>query len=163
VSADAYWTLREIAQALGVADRGTVIAFAQRSVDPLRLRFLIDRYWIRRSVLDMWKARQIEDADLPRVVGLEAIGLLTRRSINGVKALARRPVDRLPIYGLGKRHPWSYACALDDWIDAQDRPFQFHAESDDPARLTDAAFLGGKMAADSLSIPAHLTDAHRLR
>jgi hypothetical protein len=153
------WTLRDIAKALGVADRGTVIAFAQRRFDPLRLRCLIDEYWIRRSVLDMWKARQIDGADLPRVVGLEAIGKLTRRSINGVKALARRPFDPLPIYGLGKRHPWSYACALDDWIDAQDRPFQSRAEPDDPARLTDAALLSGETALDAMSNPARLTDA----
>lgn len=153
------WTLRDIAKALGVADRGTVIAFAQRSFDPLRLRFLIDRYWIRRSVLDAWKARQLPDADLPRVVGLEAVGRRTRRSVNGVKALARRPVDPLPIYGLGKRHPWCYACALDDWIDAQDRPFQFHAEVDEPARLTDAALFGLESAAFDASNPARLTDA----
>jgi hypothetical protein len=136
---DAIYTLRDIARALGVADRGTVIAFASRPFDPLRLRWMIDRYWIRRSALDLWKARQIEDADLPRIVGLQEIARQTQRSINGVKALARLPFDPLPIYGLGKRNPWCYACALDDWIDGHDRPFQFCAEAVDPARLTDAA------------------------
>jgi hypothetical protein len=136
---DAIYTLRDIAKALGVADRGTVIAFAQRPFDPLRLRWMIDRYWIRRSTLELWKARQIDDADLPRIVGLKELGRLTQRSINGVKALARLHVDPLPIYGLGKKHPWCYNCALDDWIDGHDRPFQYCAEAADPTRLTDAA------------------------
>lgn len=134
------WTLREIAAAVGVADRRTVLAYAMRSYDPLRLRYLIDRYWMRASVVDAWVQRQSHGYDLPRVTGLERIASEVRRSINGCKALARRVHDPLPIVGLGERRPWIYEAALQDWIEAQDRPFQLRAETEECTPLTDVAF-----------------------
>jgi hypothetical protein len=132
------WTLQGIADAVGVADRRTVLALAMRARDPLRVRLLIDKYWIRESVVEAWKLRQIDGCDLPRVVGLQTIATEVHRSINGTKALARRAQDPLPIFGLGERAPWIYESALQDWIDAQDRPFQPRPEC---TQLTDDSEL----------------------
>lgn len=163
MSGEAIYTLRDIAKALGVADRGTVVSYARRPFDPLRLRIWIDEYWIRQSVLDAWKARQLNDADLPRRVGLHRIGDRIRRTPKNVKALASRTVDPIPVYGIGKRNPWCYESALDDWIDAQDRPFGLNAETVDPAQFPGVVMLSGKRASVAMSNPARFPGAIRSR
>lgn len=118
----AIWTLRAIAKRLGVAEEETVLGYAMRERDPLRLVQLFGKYGIRTAKLDAWKARQQPGNTCERINGLHEIAQKLEVSINTVKAYARRPSDPLPINGLGGRRQWAYVDALVDWKMAEARP-----------------------------------------
>ena len=116
------WTMRALARRLGVAEEETVVGYAMRPRDPLRVRYILGKHWMKAERVDRWRARQEPGNTCPRIVGLAAMAKKLRCSINTVKAYATRERDPLPVHGLGGRHPWVYEDALVDWFDAQDKP-----------------------------------------
>lgn len=113
------WTLRAIANRLGVSKEETVISYAMRPRDPLRIQHQFGRYWIKTETLDAWKERERANNACQRLVGRREICQCLRMSWNTAKAYARRADDPLPINGLGGPAPWIYHGAWVDWFHAQ--------------------------------------------
>ena len=116
------WTLRAMATRLGVGEEETVMAYVRRHRDPLRVRALLGKYWIKTSKLDAWRARQQPGNTCVMVETMPAIARRLRVAVRTVRQYARREADPLPVNGLGTARPWIYEDALVDWSDAQDRP-----------------------------------------
>lgn len=107
-----------IAAHLGVGEHA-VRLWARLPEDPLPVRLWCGRRYAWSGYLKEWRARRVGDGEVLR--GWEEI--LTRLDVDQKTARkwARRPVDRLPVYGMPLR-PWIYASALRDWMHRQDRP-----------------------------------------
>ena len=71
--------LAEIAQALCVASRNTVLDYAARPFDPLPLRWLFGKAQIDRERLELWRRREAKDPTLPLLEGHQAFKLWPTR------------------------------------------------------------------------------------
>jgi hypothetical protein len=132
--------VKELAAHLGGLNPSTVIAYSRLAEDPLPLR--IDRagaVWCFSLFVDQWRARRCDGimpdgTALARATGQDAICA----ELGGVDRdtslrWAKRPQDRLPIYGIkrgdpGGSKPWAYVSAIRDWLSRGDMPYQAHAK-----------------------------------
>ena len=116
---DRAWGLKAIARRLCVAEEETVLAYARRWRDPLRLHRRLGRYWMVASRIDAWRERQHAGNTCPRVRTLGAIGEKLGVGAKAIRRYATRAHDPLPVeWGAGGI--WAYADALRDWYQAQD-------------------------------------------
>jgi hypothetical protein len=121
VSDEAVWSLDAIARRLYVADRHTVLAYARRWRDPLRLRNNGGRWWMLGERIDMWRLRQVPGNQCPRVRSLDSIGETIGRSVSTVRRVMTRAHDPLPVEW-DELGAWAYKHALFDWHDGQEIP-----------------------------------------
>lgn len=125
-----HMTLPRIVRRIGHTARvQTVLAYASRKYDPLRLRYRCGRPWIAESVLAAWITRTFGEEDeqraLPRVTGKEALCKAFGRDWRTILRYAAREHDPLPLHYSGD-DVWIYQAALVDWVHAHDVPYPVH-------------------------------------
>lgn len=125
-----YRTLGQIARRIGHTSRDrTVLDYAARAYDPLRLRYRFGRPLMTESVLSAWVIRTFGEDDqrraLPRVTGREALCRAFGCDWRTILRYAAREHDPLPIHYSGD-DVWIYQSALIDWVHAHDVPYPVH-------------------------------------
>lgn len=115
--------LAEIAKALCVSSRNSVLAYAARRFDPLPLRWLFAKAQIESARLELWRRREAKDPTLPLLEGHQAIGhAIGGKGRHAVARLIRRSWHPLPVM-VAADGSWSaYESALQDWISAEVEP-----------------------------------------
>ena len=127
-----YETLPKIAKRIGHTSRTcTVLDYAARAYDPLRLRYRCGVPWVSEGVLGPWLIRTFGEEEqqraLERVTGREALCKAFDRDWRTILRYAAWPHDPLPIHYSGA-DVWIYKSALVDWVHAHDVPYPVHVE-----------------------------------
>jgi hypothetical protein len=114
--------LDSIARLIGVGSTATVVRYAKRAVDPLRLWRVHGRIFAWDERAKLWVDRTFnEDCAQPRAEGLYAIGeAVGLRDDEAILRLIRRAKDPIPTWYDGRKLV-AWQSALEDWSEAQTR------------------------------------------